>query len=123
MQEALKKEQPESIFIPYSSHITENVIKTHTGDYVMTLRLQGAPHESADISDLNAWQDQLNGFLRNIASPTISVWTHTVRRKYDRYPKGEFKNEFARQGLINQKNGLSCYPTESLGISGLQMKY
>ena len=97
MQEALKKEQPESIFIPYSSHVTENVIKTNTGDYVMTLRLQGAPHESADISDLNAWQDKLNGFLRNIASPTISVWTHTVRRKYDRYPKGEFKNEFARK--------------------------
>jgi len=29
----------------------------------------------------------------------------------------------AFMGLINQKNGLSCYPTESLGISGLQMKY
>jgi hypothetical protein len=26
-------------------------------------------------------------------------------------------------GLINQKNGLSCYPPETLGISGLQTKY
>jgi impB/mucB/samB family len=26
-------------------------------------------------------------------------------------------------GLINQKNGLSCYPSETLGISGLQTKY
>ena len=26
-------------------------------------------------------------------------------------------------GLINQKNGLSCCPSESLGISGVQTKY
>jgi hypothetical protein len=26
-------------------------------------------------------------------------------------------------GLINQKNGLSCYPSETLGTSGLQTKY
>jgi len=101
MQAALKKEQPLSIFIPYSNHVTENVIKTHEGDYVISLRLQGAPHESADINDLNAWQDQLNSFLRNIASPHISVWSHIVRRKFDRYPEGQFKNEFAKK--LNEK--------------------
>ena len=28
-----------------------------------------------------------------------------------------------KKGLINQKNGLSCDPTETLGISGVQTKY
>ncbi len=102
MQKTIKNEESLSTFVPYSSHVTENIIKTQQGeDYVLTIRLQGAPHESADISDLNAWHNQLNNFLRNIASTHLSIWTHVVRRKYDRYPKGDFKNDFARQ--LNNK--------------------
>lgn len=101
MQSALKKERELSEFIPYTSHVTENIIKTENDDYILTLRLQGAAHESADISQLNSWHEQLNGFLRNVASENIAIWSHIVRRQYDRYPAGNFSNEFA--GKLNEK--------------------
>ena len=102
MQSAIKQEEAVTLFIPYQSHVTEHIIKTHNNeDYVLTLKLQGAAHESADIEDLNAWKNQLNGFLRNIADPEIAVWTHTVRRKYDQYPQGHFNNDFAHN--LNEK--------------------
>ena len=101
MLDAFKTEQDIERFIPYTNHVTENIIKTENDDFIVTLRLEGAPHESADISDLNAWQEQLNGFMRNIASSNVALWTHVVRRKFDRYPEGEFKNEFARK--LNEK--------------------
>lgn len=101
MQSALKKEKELSEFIPYTSHITENIVKTENDDYILTLRLQGAAHESADISQLNSWHEQINGFLRNIASEHIAIWSHIVRRQYDRYPAGNFPNEFAHK--LNEK--------------------
>mgnify|MGYP003625979346 CR=1 FL=1 len=100
MQKVIPNDDPIEQFIPYRSHVTENIIKTDN-DFVMTLRLEGAAHESADINDLNHWHNQLNSFLRNIASPNLSIWTHVVRRKYDRYPEGEFKNDFADK--LNRK--------------------
>lgn len=100
-QSALKREKELALFIPYSNHITKSIIKTREGDYVTTIRLQGAAHESADILDLNTWQEQINGFLRNISSPQVALWSHVVRRKFDHYPAGEFKVKFADE--LNEK--------------------
>ncbi len=101
VESVLKGEKDVSMFIPYSNHITKSIVKTLEGDYVVTLRLEGAVYESVDTVDLNAWHEQINGFLRNMSSPNIALWSHIVRRKYDRYPAGEFKNKFARD--LNEK--------------------
>ncbi len=98
---ALKHEVDVSEFIPYSSHVTQNIIKLDSGDYIQTLRLQGAAHESADIQDINIWHDQLNNFMRNIASPHVAVWSHVVRREYGEYPDGEFQPGFCHD--FNEK--------------------
>lgn len=95
------KEVPCSAFIPYSSHVTESVLKLHSGDYVTVLRLQGAAHESADVQDINSWHDQFNGFMRNIASPNVALWTHICRREQCEYPGGEFPPGFTR--VLNEK--------------------
>jgi type IV secretion system protein VirB4 len=97
----LAKEVDTSDFIPYSSHVTKDIIKLASGDYIKILRLQGAAHESADIQDINIWHEQLNNFMRNIASPHVAVWSHVVRREYGEYPDGDFLPGFCRQ--FNEK--------------------
>lgn len=97
----LANEEVTTAFIPYSNHVTRNVIKLHTGDYLQVMRLQGAAHESADIEDINVWHDQLNGMLRNIASPNVALWSHVVRRQYTAYPGGDFPEGFCKD--FNQK--------------------
>lgn len=99
--EALRHEETTSAFIPYASHVTEHIVKLRNGDYIATLRLQGAAHESADAQDINAWHDQLGGFMRNIASPNTALWSHVVRRAYGEYPGGEFEPGFCRD--FNEK--------------------
>ena len=99
--DALKNEVETADFIPYSSHVTRNIIKLDSGDYIQILRLQGAAHESADIQDINIWHDQFNNFMRNIASPHVAVWSHVVRREYGEYPDGEFSPGFCRD--FNEK--------------------
>jgi type IV secretion system protein VirB4 len=97
----LAKEVDTSDFIPYSNHVTKDIIKLESGDYIKIFRLQGAAHESADIQDINIWHEQLNNFMRNIASPHVAVWSHVVRREYGEYPDGHFTRGFCRE--FNEK--------------------
>lgn len=105
-----KKEVPLSAFIPYTNHVTKHIVRLVGGEYIVTLKLSGAAHESADAQDINIWHDQLNNFLRNIASPQVAVWSHVVRRFYNEFPGGEFApgfcadfNEHYRERVTVQK--------------------
>lgn len=83
-------------FVPYERLIGHHMVKLHNGDLCSTLRLQGVPHESADIVSINGWDNQLCGLLRNLNSPHIALHTHIVRREVDVYPGGEFSNPFCK---------------------------
>lgn len=98
----IRKEVDLSTYIPYTSHVTRNVIKLgDSGNYVAVIRMQGAAHETADARDINIWHNQLNQFLRNVASPNVALWSHTIRREVHDFPGGEFAPGFAR--ALNEK--------------------
>jgi len=108
--EAVKTEETTAAFIPYTAHITKSAVKLDSGDYIQVIKMQGAAHESADVRDINAWHDQLNGFMRNIASANVAIWSHIVRREYGEYPEGDFSvgfcrdfNEKYRRQMANEK--------------------
>ncbi|MCC7684726.1 VirB4 family type IV secretion/conjugal transfer ATPase [Janthinobacterium sp. FW305-128] len=86
-----------SQFIPQGNQISTNTIKLIDGGYMQTIRLQGAAHESADTQDINDWHNHLNNWLRNLASPHVAIWTHMVKREYNKYPGGEFDIGFCRE--------------------------
>lgn len=100
--EIVKREVGTSAFIPYTSQVTENIVKLgDSGDYMLVIRMQGAAHESADSQDINSWHNQLNQFMRNIASPKVALWSHVVRREINEYPSGDFEPGFAHD--FNEK--------------------
>jgi|ThiBiot_300_plan_2_1041538.scaffolds.fasta_scaffold00112_27 type IV secretion system protein VirB4 len=94
-------EIPAADFIPYSSHVTRTVVRLSDGDYIVAMRLQGLAHETADVRDINSWHDQLCGFVRNIASPKVALWTHIVRREFWDYPGGRMPEGFCQE--LNDK--------------------
>lgn len=88
-------------FIPYHVHSDENTIKTQGGDYLQVIKLEGIAYESANRDDIDIYKEQLNLLLRNIASPNISLWTHTVRREKKDFAGGEFTDGFDK--ALNEK--------------------
>lgn len=78
---ACRRELPAARQIPYTAHVSENLVKTQAGDYVQVFRLAGTSFESADDEELNNWHERLNVMWRNIASPNVAVWTHVLRRR------------------------------------------
>lgn len=106
MKESLRskawdRENEVSDFVPYSVQLNENTIKTHGGDYLQVVKLDGRAHESADHEDVVIWKEQLNTLLKNIASPNLALWVNTVRRAENTYPGGEYKPGFAER--LNEK--------------------
>jgi type IV secretion system protein VirB4 len=78
---ALGREASVAEHIPYAAHVSPNVVRTLSGDYVLTFGLSGASFESADDEELNNWHERLNVTWRNIASPNVALWTHVIRRR------------------------------------------
>ena len=76
-----RRELPASWHIPYSAHVSPHVVTTDVGDYVQVFRLAGLAFETADDEDLNNWHERLAIAWRNIASPHLALWTHTIRRR------------------------------------------
>lgn len=77
----VRRETVSAMRIPYATHVTEHVIKTKAGEYVQAFKVYGASFQCADDESLNQWHDRLNLTWRNIASPQIAVWLHTIRRR------------------------------------------
>ncbi len=82
-------------FLPYARHINAEMVALDSGDIMLTFDLQGRAFETADVRDLNDWHTKLNGLLRNLHDERLSIWTHLIRMRVDRYPGGKFKSGFA----------------------------
>lgn len=65
---------------PYRALLSEHIVVTSAGDYLVSWRLRGAHFECVDDAALNGAHERLNVFLRNLASPELALWTHIVRR-------------------------------------------
>ncbi|HEY6641063.1 VirB4 family type IV secretion/conjugal transfer ATPase [Povalibacter sp.] len=76
-----RRELCASLRIPYTAHVTPQVVRTKAGDCVQVFRLAGASFESADDETLNQWHERLNLAWRNIANPQVALWVHTLRRR------------------------------------------
>src|SRR5262245_57263182 len=78
---AVRRALPAAERIPCTAHVAEHVVKTTFGDYVQVFRLSGASFECADDVELNGWHERLNVLWRNIASPSVALWAHIIRRR------------------------------------------
>ena len=76
-----RREFSSSRRIPYTAHVSSEIVATKAGDLLQTFRLAGASFESADDETLNNWHERLNVAWRNIASPNVAIWSHVIRRR------------------------------------------
>lgn len=96
----IKKERSIAKQIPYSHHVTDNIIATKDGDYVSVIKLVGRAHISADIEEVNRWVRDLNTNMRSIPGQDmdhVSFWTHIVRRKERTVEQKDYDNIFCEQ--------------------------
>lgn len=67
-------------YVPFSAHVSDTVIKTTTGAYCSTWKIDGIAFETTDDQDLLLRHDAFNQIVRSLGQ-TVSIWAHRVRRQ------------------------------------------
>ena len=91
------KEPSFSQYVPYSQHLTDTIISTLAGEYLIVFRLNGRTHQSATDDMLYNWVIDLNHAAKQIGNEHVKFWTHLHHHEIEMPRSGEFKTKFARE--------------------------
>ena len=89
-----------SSFIPLSSHVAPEVLKTTAGDYLVCWRLEGLPFVGREEWELSHRHATFNRLLQSLRAPdyvNVAFWTHDVRRRSTVHSTDRFDEAFNRQ--------------------------
>ena len=88
--EILLADNPDEDFIPFAIHFDKNTILTKNGELMQTIRVSGFA-SSSFLNNLIPLRDSIRDAIKdNIHKTNCAVWFHTIRRKKDISPAGEF---------------------------------
>ncbi len=91
---AIKNEISASEFIPYDCHWNDHTIITKDQELLATIKLEGFSFETADDEDLDVKKHIRNTLFKSIAKPSVSMWSHIIRRREKASLEAEYDNAF-----------------------------
>jgi len=97
-----------SEFIPLSSHVAPNVVKTTGGDYLLTWHLEGLPFVGREEWELEHRHNTFNRLLQTLRAPdfvNVAFWVHDIRRRRTLKGKSYYKQRF-NQDVSDQYMGM-----------------
>lgn len=97
-------------YIPYSYHITDNIISTVDGQYLAMFKLRGRTHDCASDIELLNWHRDLNQLIKSIGDEHVKLWTHLHHRKISKYPESKFELSFPKMFNDSYMQSFKNYP-------------
>jgi type IV secretion system protein VirB4 len=88
-------EAPVPSFIPYACHFDACTLLTKNGQLLQTFKISGLSEKLVVTKGTDIRNKVRLAILDNIQSDKFSLWFHTVRRKANLDPKGEYKDIFS----------------------------
>src|SRR5258706_9570141 len=96
-------------FLPYSTHVTDHVIRAREGDYLRIWRIAGIAFEAADPMDILIRHQGFNQLVRGFAGGHVALWSHRLRRRVsDRFHTG-YRNAFCPELAGRYYNSFAGY--------------
>jgi type IV secretion system protein VirB4 len=83
--------------IPYSTHVTDRIIKTRDGDYLLIWKLAGIAFEAADPADILVRHDGFNQLVRALPGGHVALWSHRLRRRVSDHFATPYGNRFCQE--------------------------
>ena len=84
-------------FVPYSTHVHPQVLRTVEGDYLLCFQLQGMPFVGREPQDLAHKHHTFNKLLQTLRAPDythVAYWTHDIRRHKPLELPGQYPARF-----------------------------
>ena len=89
-----------SEFIPLSSHVSADVVKTTGGDYLISWHLEGLPFVGREEWELEHRHNTFNRLLQVLRAPdftNVAFWVHDIRRRRRLHGGDRFAQGFNQQ--------------------------
>ncbi|AFT86215.1 type IV secretion system protein VirB4 [Paraburkholderia phenoliruptrix BR3459a] len=87
---------PLADMIPYSTHVTDHVIKTREGAYLQIWKIAGIAFEAADPADILVRHDGFNQLVRGLPGGHVALWSHRLRRRVSDHFPTPYANRFCQ---------------------------
>src|SRR5471032_1623787 len=91
------REVPLADFIPYSTHLTDHVIKTRERDYLRIWRIAGIAFEAADPADILVRHEGFNQLVRGLPGGHVALWSHRLRRRVSDHFATPYGDRFCQE--------------------------
>ena len=85
-----------SRMVPYLTHYDDFTIITKDNALLTTVRLDGIYADALTREQIRNFEHRRNTMWRAIADPTITVYSHLIRRKVSNFPEGEGHAYFSK---------------------------
>lgn len=86
-----------SRYVPYSHHVTDEIIACDNNEYMAVIKVSGRPAEAFAAQELQEWIEALHNILKGLPFGSVGLYSHIVRRRVEEYPESEFVQPFAAQ--------------------------
>ncbi|GAO94520.1 hypothetical protein PSA5_17405 [Pseudomonas syringae pv. actinidiae] len=94
-QMKLNERTPFENIIPYSSHVSDHIVKTKDGDLVATWQVLGTAFEFESDDSLARTTETVNTLIKSFAGYPVTFYVHNARESfYDRF-SSDSGNAFA----------------------------
>ncbi len=107
-EEIMAKDVPVADYLPYSCPITDRVVRTIDGSYVMTWLLAGVPFETVDPIDMEVRHLALNDSIKSLGDD-LSYWTHRIRHKSTDRLTTDYRESFCAEMARRYYDGFKGY--------------
>jgi type IV secretion system protein VirB4 len=84
-------------FVPFSSHVTDHVIRTREGDYLRVWKIAGIAFEAADPGDILVRHEGFNQLVRSLPGGHAGLWSHRIRRRMSDHFATPYGNPFCQE--------------------------
>ena len=85
----------ESDFVPYACLFDANTILTKNGELLQIIKITGFTYEAISNDDVDLRNVIRQAIMQGIDSNEYAVWFHTLRRKKNLSPDGQYPDEFS----------------------------
>ncbi|WP_395378206.1 hypothetical protein [Marinicella sp. W31] len=90
----ITKEVPESKHIPYLYHISDSIVKTDNGDYVVTFKLEGISVQTLSDNELSFAAAARKNLYNQFEGKPVMFYTHIIRNKTEINSQASFDCPF-----------------------------
>lgn len=95
--ERARVDVPVADHVPFSSLVSEHVVRTTEGDYLRTWKVHGISFETVDPEDILARHNGFNQFVRSLSDGNVALWVHRLRRRMTDRFDARYPNAFGQQ--------------------------